>query len=420
MPRRRIYISSTYKDLLDHRDAAARIIKDLGHTAVDSYKAGPKPPVQQCLDDVESCDFFVGIVGHRYGWVPPDGDPRSITHREFDQAKDKTRLIFLLDDKSVDLDQPIKTFRASISTFALPALFSSLDEFSTVLRKTLKERVKNGGETPPTLLPYYCDRAEQYERIDTILWERRQRADDGLRIFVVHADAEQSGPQFLQVLECRLRTFPATKDLGVPVTKELDWPRRFDNPAAFHRRIVETLADKIVDNRHASRQEIERCIRGISGPLLLHTYVSTSEWKKTGEAALTEFCRFWEEWTELRRLHPLIVVLRVEYELPRHSILNRIWPHEITRLNKTIRHFVCSRLSVGRETGAVLDELPRIPVEDAIRWSHQEEIRKSVGGVVLDKRIRTIYQTKFAKEPQGSPRMDPLAGELMKLLKEHT
>jgi len=419
MPRRRIYISSTYKDLLDHRDAAARIIKDLGHTAVDSYKAGPKPPVQQCLDDVESCDFFVGIVGHRYGWVPPDGDPRSITHREFDhaEAKDKTRLVFMLADKTVDLGDPIKSFRASIST--QPALFSNIDEFAAALHKTLRDRI-GIVETLPPLLPYYCDRAEQYERIDTILWERRQRADAGLRIFVVHADAEQSGPQFLQVLECRLRTFPATKDLGVPVTKELDWPRRFDNPAAFHRRIVETLADKIVDNRHASRQEIERCIRGISGPLLLHTYVSTSEWKKTGEAALTEFCRFWEEWTELRRLHPLIVVLRVEYELPRESFLNRIWPHETNRTNRTIRQFVCSRLNVGRETGAVLDELPRIPVEDAIRWSHQEEIRKSVGGVVLDKRIRTIYQTKFAKEPQGSPRMDPLAGELMKLLKEHT
>ena len=109
----------------------------------------------------------------------------------------------------------------------------------------------------------------------------------------------------------------------------------------------------------------------------------------------------------------------MEYELPRHSILNRIWPHEITRLNKTIRHFVCSRLSVGRETGAVLDELPRIPVADAIRWSHQEEIRKRVRGASLETDIYDMYRTKFAREPQGSPRMEPLAVKLMKLLKEH-
>jgi len=69
MPSQRIYVSSTYADLLVHRSAAARVIEDCGHIAVDSYAAGPHPTLEQCLLDVDSCDAMVGIIGLRHGWV---------------------------------------------------------------------------------------------------------------------------------------------------------------------------------------------------------------------------------------------------------------------------------------------------------------------------------------------------------------
>ncbi len=41
-----------------------------------------------CLDDVGTCDLYVLIVGHRYGFVPAEDNPGglSVTHLEFRRA----------------------------------------------------------------------------------------------------------------------------------------------------------------------------------------------------------------------------------------------------------------------------------------------------------------------------------------------
>src|ERR1700682_4276969 len=111
MARKRIYISSTYEDLLPYRRTTAAIIEDCGHLAVDSYVAGPKPTVEQCLADVDRCEVFVGIAGLRSGGTPAEGAPQTITHGESARAADKLRLMFLMADKYADLAEPIANFR---------------------------------------------------------------------------------------------------------------------------------------------------------------------------------------------------------------------------------------------------------------------------------------------------------------------
>jgi hypothetical protein len=416
MARKRVYISSTYEDLLPYRRTAAAIIDDCGHLAVDSYVAGPKPTVEQCLADVERCDVFAGIVGTRYGWTPADGDGRSITHREFDTSAGKPRLMFLTKGDTAGLAEPIANFRRLIPCSVLPVLFESLDDFAAVFRKTIRERL--GIEEPLSpLLPFFCDRGSQYEKVDDRLWERRGNGDTRLRIFVVHGDALQSGAQFVEVLRCKLRSFPATRDMGEPLPFELEWPQVFGGAEAFRGRIRRALADQVLKNGHASIEEVERCLRGVAGPILIHTYVSTSEYERTGGSAIEEFCRFWEEGIELRRAHPLIVMLRIEYELPSASVLHRFWTPRVERTNESIRAFLRQRFS-PREICEVLEELPRVSVNEAIRWSHDSEVRRHLRGTGWEARIRAIYETKFSREPGSSPRMDPLARELRALLKE--
>jgi hypothetical protein len=388
MSRKRIYISSTYDDLLPFRRTAAAIIEDCGHIAVDSYVAGPKPTVEQCLKDVDSCEVFAGIVGLRYGWTPADGDPRSITHREFDRAADKPRLMFLATDKSADLAGPIANFRRSIPASVLPIVFEGLDDFGAGLRRTIRQRIGVEESLSP-LLPYFCNREPQYTKVDDRLWERRTARDTRLRIFVVHADALQSGAQFVDVLRCKLRGFPATKGMGEPVAFELDWPRSFDSATQFRRRICQAVTDEVLKSRHEPIEEAERCLREISGPILIHTYLSTTEYESTGEEAIEEFCRFWEEQVKLARAHPLIVVLRIEYELPQPSLLNRMWKPRIERSNEAIRSFLNRRFR-GGEICEVLPELPRIPVDQAIRWSHDEEVRRHLRGPSSEPQIRSI------------------------------
>ena len=50
----RIYISSTYGDLKEHREKAYRVLRQLGHDAVamEDYVATDQRPLGRCLADV--------------------------------------------------------------------------------------------------------------------------------------------------------------------------------------------------------------------------------------------------------------------------------------------------------------------------------------------------------------------------------
>lgn len=70
---------------------------------MEDYTAFDERPVVKCLDDVESCEIYVGLFALRYGFVPEQGplnpDGRSITELEYRKAGEAghTRLIFLLE-----------------------------------------------------------------------------------------------------------------------------------------------------------------------------------------------------------------------------------------------------------------------------------------------------------------------------------
>ncbi|MGA2602544.1 MAG: DUF4062 domain-containing protein, partial [Bryobacteraceae bacterium] len=100
-----VFISSTAKDLLEYREAAARAAKQAGFEAemMEDFEAQSlKPPYQACMDKVRECDVLVVIVAHRYGWVPtdqPGSQAKSITWLECEEIRGigKELLAFLVE-----------------------------------------------------------------------------------------------------------------------------------------------------------------------------------------------------------------------------------------------------------------------------------------------------------------------------------
>ena len=84
----KVYVSSTIVDLKQERQAVVDWLRAARHQAVDSYLPDSDTVRDSCLEDVDSCDLYVLIAGHRYGFQPPDGNPEglSITHLEFRRA----------------------------------------------------------------------------------------------------------------------------------------------------------------------------------------------------------------------------------------------------------------------------------------------------------------------------------------------
>ncbi|MCI0475095.1 MAG: DUF4062 domain-containing protein, partial [Anaerolineales bacterium] len=100
----KIFVSSTYTDIIDYRKAAERAINllDQQFKGMEYFGARPEEPKAACLKEIAQCDIFVGIYAHRYGFVP-EGDAKSITEQEFDHAQKLGKPIFCYRVKS---DQP--------------------------------------------------------------------------------------------------------------------------------------------------------------------------------------------------------------------------------------------------------------------------------------------------------------------------
>ena len=99
----KVFLSSTYVDLIDYRAAAIRAVEGTNYQAskMEVFGARSEEPVEACLKEVEASDFFIGIYAHRYGHVPAGSD-FSITEMEYDHAKRHGKKIycFVVDEEN--------------------------------------------------------------------------------------------------------------------------------------------------------------------------------------------------------------------------------------------------------------------------------------------------------------------------------
>src|SRR5215831_15182174 len=84
----KVYVSSTIVDLEAERQAVIDWLVAAQHQVVHSYRPNSDTVRDSCLDDVDTCDVYVLILGHRYGFQPPQDNPEhlSITQLEFRRA----------------------------------------------------------------------------------------------------------------------------------------------------------------------------------------------------------------------------------------------------------------------------------------------------------------------------------------------
>jgi len=99
----KVFISSTYKDLIDYRKAAIRAVEGTNYQAgkMEVFGARSEEPVEACLKEVEQSEIFIGIYALRYGHIP-DGSDISITEMEYAHAKKQGKEIycFILDEEN--------------------------------------------------------------------------------------------------------------------------------------------------------------------------------------------------------------------------------------------------------------------------------------------------------------------------------
>ncbi len=123
----KVFLSSTYVDLVEHRkaahDALERLGQEVGRMEIFGARDGEATTV--ALDQLKKSDLVVGIYAHRYGFIP-DGADVSITEQEYIHAKNEGKpiLCFVVEEehpwspKMIEKDagkiKKLEDFRAKI------------------------------------------------------------------------------------------------------------------------------------------------------------------------------------------------------------------------------------------------------------------------------------------------------------------
>lgn len=90
-----VFISSTYTDLKDERQAAVQAVLDAGHipAGMELFKAGNKSQLETIKKWIDECDVYMLILGGRYGTVESSSG-KSYTQIEYEYAISKDIPVF--------------------------------------------------------------------------------------------------------------------------------------------------------------------------------------------------------------------------------------------------------------------------------------------------------------------------------------
>ncbi len=158
----RIFISSTYLDNAERRKIVEDAVLGAGMQPVgmERFTASARPTVEECENWAWQCDIYIGIVAHRYGWIP-DGHEVSITELEYDAAKKagRPRLMFEIDSTIPILPQDydegdsrwtkgqkidkIEAFKAKYAADQMPARFTETTVSGMVVKALHEWRRKH-------------------------------------------------------------------------------------------------------------------------------------------------------------------------------------------------------------------------------------------------------------------------------------
>src|SRR5262245_50582745 len=161
MAKKKVYVSSTFVDLKEHRlkvkEALERAQYDV--ESMEKYPAFDQRPKDKCLADVADCDYYVLILAHRYGFVPPADNPqkKSITHLEYKHAVTRKPILAFTIKKDhpwnpemIDQDDSrsrIVVFRNHIQLNHGSRDFTTDDDLATLVLQALRAQEEKERQT---------------------------------------------------------------------------------------------------------------------------------------------------------------------------------------------------------------------------------------------------------------------------------
>jgi hypothetical protein len=210
----KIYISSTYRDLIEDRALLRLKLDQAQYTTICMEKYPPalsQVIKTKCEDDVRNCDIYIGIIGDKYGSLAKDEFGNELAHSyteyEYDAAvaSNRKRLVFFKQfDKEPDDPRLVAFIRKIRSTAFLTGTFKEFEQLPTdVLASIIAETGDYKKRLFSPDLKYFCDRAEHANKFDSIYFQ--QKATDKILFFLLPGHEFNGHRAFIERYKCKFK-----------------------------------------------------------------------------------------------------------------------------------------------------------------------------------------------------------------------
>lgn len=185
-----VFVSSTYRDLLEERQKVAQVLQSMDciPAGMELFPAIDEEQFEFIKHVIDDCDYYIIIVAGRYGTLAADG--LSYTEKEFDYAIDRGFRVIAFIHESPDtlpedkresdeeMRRRLEAFRQKVASGRLVKMWRTSEELpgavAVSLQKTMKAYpalgwIRDTGVSPEKLLVEINNLRQQKEQLQSEL-----------------------------------------------------------------------------------------------------------------------------------------------------------------------------------------------------------------------------------------------------------
>lgn len=180
LPINKVFVSSTFTDMLPYREAIRSAIDRANCKAVgmERFGAASIPSLEKCLEELKTCQIYVCAIGMRYGSIDKESQ-MSYTQLEFNYAKHigMPILAFLIDGKKAvfhegdfdtgDSAERLKEFKEEIKDSSITCdFFATAEELEVKVLQSLNNEIsrEEAAGSDNSKVKAHIDGAELFSR----------------------------------------------------------------------------------------------------------------------------------------------------------------------------------------------------------------------------------------------------------------
>lgn len=173
-----VFVSSTYTDLIEERQAAVEAILDAGHipAGMELFKAGNESQLKTIYKWIDDSDVYMLILGGRYGSIESNSG-KSYTQLEYEYALSKNVPVFTVVLSEKFLTQKINSLGLSNVTET-----NSPDKFQSFKSLVMSKIIRNVDDCKDIKLAVHSTLNEFMHEYDLSGWVRNNNENSTIQL----------------------------------------------------------------------------------------------------------------------------------------------------------------------------------------------------------------------------------------------